>query len=355
MMLSCGVLVLVSMDMTVLLVGTWRLTGNGASAYTRLSVFVRGALNARTIWTKVLMLSYLLIVIPNQATFLTPAGDNTTLSNAEAVLCLLGVVLLLFSYSLSVFTYVEIMIESRVFGSERTATYLRLFKWFFFITSGLCLTGTLASVITFSVFLKQLLDLVFTTLGALIATSNLDMQLAQGIMLVLLCTQAVMMMQALGLLMIVTYKLSRLSKKARGMKDLMKCAAGLWMAWLGGIPNLGLLAVITPVVSYILTGAIPSWWPSHYQTTISYLWLIWAYFMSSLLWLCCMAYAMRTRTRKSWFEVLFAQLIGQEKVMNLATGASGSSTGASKNATVNADNDDNEMVYKDDDDGHRAE
>ncbi len=333
MVLSACVLVAILYDTGVLFVGTWRLTGEAVDTHTRCSVFMRAAVSAPTLLIKLLMIAFMLVLIATEAMFTAPAGSNTTLLTAKGVMCLMSVILLLFSYSMAVFTYVEILIRAHVFGGEGTARTLRICKWLFFVTNGLCLLSALASTMAFAYNLTDGLDERPPTLAGLGEAGTITTQLGQAIMLIMLCTQAVMMLETLVLLLIVTWSLRRMSRKARGMKDLIKRAAGLWLAWLGGLPNLGLMAAITPIVAWILTGAIPSWWPSHYLSNINYLWCIWGYFMSDLLWIACIAYAMRTRARKGCFEILYSQFVDKKTVMDADTGASGSGTSGSTTGT----------------------
>ncbi len=322
-LLSAGVLCGVLADLAIMLHGVYRRGG-------RVS-----ALESRTLAPRLVMVAYELVVIPDQVLFAIPAGTaNTTLANAKAVLCFLGVILLLFSFSASVFTYVQILMDSKVLGGRRSALALSVFRWFFFLWHGLCLVAALACTIAFAVFLKQLQDLLPASLAAFAALATLDTQLAQAIMLMLLLTQATMMIFTLAMLVGVTRGLSRVSGNVRGLRDLIKRATGLWLAWAGGVPNLLLLAAITPLVSWLLTGEIPSWWPSHYQTNIAYLWMIWGYFVSSQLWLCCNAYAMRTRTKSGWFEHLFSHLIDKRTAMETGASDGSSASGQSSQLSV---------------------
>lgn len=327
MIASCIIFVIVIYDTSILGIASWQnKAGQAAKNIERVKTFCCGMILTKTIWVKILLICYFLVTIPNQALFINPPS-NTTAAVARAVMRFLGVILLLFAYSQAVFTCIEILLKARVFGDRRDAVLLRIFKWFFFTTNGIPLLAANAMVIVFAVYLRQAQDFDVVNLPQLAWLGKTITGLAQAIMLTLLCTQGLMMIETALLLSIVTWKLSKLDKRVRGMKNVIGRVAGLWMAWFCGLPNLGLLAFITPVISWITTGAIQSYWSSVYQTNIAYLWLIFGDFATELLWICAIVYAIRTRAKRGWLQAQFATLLGKKTMVEENT-ASGSSSGS---------------------------
>jgi hypothetical protein len=71
-----------------------------------------------------------------------------------AVFSLLGVIFLLFSFALAVFSFVEILLAAKVFGSKRDALLVKVFKWFFFAVSGFFLLSALVMLAVFSWYVQ---------------------------------------------------------------------------------------------------------------------------------------------------------------------------------------------------------
>jgi hypothetical protein len=160
--------------------------------------------------------------------------------------------------------------------------------------------------------------------------------MGKAIMLTLVITQASMMLVTAILLLGVTWKFTRLSGRVRGMKDLLARDVGLLIALVIGIPNLGLLAFLTALVAWVQAGTIPSYWNSVYDQNIAYLWLIWAEFFTELIWICAIAYAMRTVVKKSWIIANFKSLLGIETISSKGTGSNMSGGASTHGSTTTA-------------------
>jgi hypothetical protein len=166
--------------------------------------------------------------------------------------------------------------------------------------------------------------------------------LSKTIMLTLVITQASMMLVTGVLIAVVTYKLSQIGGRVRGMKDLLARLIGLIFALFIGIPNLGILAFLAVMNGWILPGTTPSYWRSPYQTNIAFLWVVWAEFVTELLWMCAIAYAMRTVVKRSWLIANFKSWLGLETGSTngsggTMSGGSGSHSSFSVGATFNDD------------------
>lgn len=323
-------------DTAALVIAVWqRKPGPAAHLSVRALAFARGLFKTPTFPPKVLMWCYFPIAITDQALFVTPPSD-TTAATARGVLCFLAVILLLFSYGAAVFACIEILLKAKVFGTEWDSKALYWFKWFFFLSNGLFLVSANALVIVFAVYLKAVQDFAVQDLAQLTFYSQTTTVLAKAIMLMLLLTQAIMMLETAALLLIVSWYLRSLDHRVRAMKDVMGRVAGLWVAWFCGLPNLGLLAFITPVISWITTGSILSYWDTTYQTNVAYLWLIFGYYATDLLWIAAFAYAMRTRIEPGWWQSVFARLVGKETMMQQDSESDGESDGASNTSTLDS-------------------
>jgi hypothetical protein len=315
-------------DTLTLVAAVWRRKpGKAAHWRERTWVFLCTLAQSKTFWPKMWMWAYFLIAIPDQALFITPPS-NTTAATARAVLCFLAVIFLLAAYSWSVFACIEILLEAKVFGTGRDARMLYWYKWFFFVSNGIFLLAAQAMVIVFAVYLKQAQDFAVANLPQLTFLVTTSTALAKAIMLLLLLTQSLVLMETLPLLIIATWYLKGLDHRVKGMKDVVGRVAGLWLAMLCGLPNLGMLAIVTPVISWITTGSILSYWDSAYQTHIAYLWLIFGYYATDQLWLCGIAYAVRTKSTEGWWQTLYARFVIDQETMvgqDTQSGASGTS------------------------------
>jgi hypothetical protein len=267
---------------------------------------------------------------------------------------------------MAVFSFIEILLAAKVFGSKKHALGVRIFKWFFFVVSGFFLFSALVMLAVFSwyiqvsnlllnfrilsIYFRLLISFIhrrnshsqyvtefrFSNITQLLSATSITSSLGKAIMLDLVITQAAMMLVAAVLLIAVTYKFTRLTGRVRGMKDLLARDIGLLIALVIGIPNLGLLAFLTAVVAWVLAGTIPSYWATSYSTNIAYLWLIWAEFFTELIWICAIAYAMRTVVKKSWIIANFKSFLGIETASSKGTGSNMSGGASTHGSTTTA-------------------
>lgn len=162
---------------------------------------------------------------------------------------------------------------------------------------------------------------------------NVVSALSKTILLTLVITQAATMLVTGVLLAVVSYKLSKIGGKVRGMRDLLARLIGLIIALLVGIPNLALLAVVTVILGWIQSGTIPSFWRSNYATNIAFLWLIWAEILTEVIWICAISYAMRTVVKKSWLVANFKSILGLQSNSRGSGGTLSSGSGSYNSST----------------------
>jgi hypothetical protein len=115
--------------------------------------------------------------------------------------------------------------------------------------------------------------------------------------------------------------------KIRGLKDLIARDMALLFALIVSIPQLFLLITQSIYSSFIITGDLPSPNPSLYLTTQAMFWLTSSEFLTELLLIIAIAYAMRTVVRKSWVVGQFKYLFNIDaKTENLCYAATAEQT-----------------------------
>lgn len=300
----------------------------------------KGFTIGNTLIVKVIMIFYFLVTIPAQALFMNPPYLNNTFNIVSGVLRLLGVILVMFSFSQAVFTFIEIMLEAKVFGERKHAIMLSAFKWCFFIVVGFFLIASIGLLGAFSYYAHYASEFWAPNVTVLGVYANNASYLVKALMLVLVITQASMLIVVGILLVVLNYNLRLLAGKRSGMKDLWARDFGLILAWIMGIPYVGLFAFLTVLVAWVLWGSVESYWDSAYDTQIAYLWFMWATFVAELLWIIPIAYSMRTVVKKSWIVVQFRSLLGVSGTRSGSQGAMSGGTASTATSTNQSFEDD---------------
>jgi hypothetical protein len=163
--------------------------------------------------------------------------------------------------------------------------------------------------------------------------------LMKALMLTLVITQFCMLIVVAILLITLNYNLSRLSGKRSGMKNLLARDIGLIIAWIMGIPYVGIFAFLSVFIAWILFGSVGSYWNSQYDTQIAYLWIMWSSFVAELLWIIPIAYSMRTVVKKSWVTVQFRNFLGMSETASSVGQMSGGSVSSSTTTNQSFDDD----------------
>ena len=278
----------------------------------------------RTIYVKLCLIAYFLVTIPDQVLFIYPNGSNTIVNTSKAVLRFLGVLLLLFSFGLAVFAYLSVLIKSSLFGDIKYVSgWIRIFKWGFFLFLAVSLFTALGVTGAFSYFIQYAIEFRGDSLSQLAVAGNNSAVMAKIIMFLLVCTQAILLGVSAVVLIAVTIKLRSQPEDSPALKNLLKRDFGLIMAWLTGWPNLIILATILPIVAFMQTGTILSDWASTYATQMAYLWLIWADFLTELIWAAFIAWSMKTKVTSNPVMNFFNSLRGVQHVVDAPSDASG--------------------------------
>jgi len=284
------------------------------------------------------MICYFVVTIPAQALFCDPPYLNNAINIVAGVLRLMGVVLVMFSFSQAVFTFIEIMLSAKVFGQKKHAAMLRAFKWFFFVVIAFFMISAAGLLGAFSYYAHYASEFWAPNVTVLAHQASLASSLAQALMLTLVINQACMLIVVGILLIALNYNLSTLHGKRSGMKNLLARDVGLILAWIMGIPYVGLFAFLTVFVAWILFGSVQTYWNSSYDTQIAYLWVMWSTFVAELLWMIPIAYSMRTVVKKSWITVHFRSFLGMSETASTKSQMSGGT--ASSSTTTNQSFDD---------------
>jgi uncharacterized membrane protein len=149
-------------------------------------------------------------------------------------------------------------------------------------------------------------------------------------LLLLVIVEGLMIVLTGALLIFVTYSLINVSSgsRVRGLRDLIARDIALIISLIVSIPHLGILCTILVYATFILLGDLQSPQATKYLTNEAYFWITWAEYVTELIWIMAIAYAMRTVVKKSW-------LVGQFKAMfSIDSGASSGSL-SSGSATTN--------------------
>jgi hypothetical protein len=284
-----------------------------------------------TLVVKFFVIVYLVLSIITLMEFISPGGSNPILNTNKAVMCFLTVIALLGGFHLASFRYTEILLVSELFGSQDawSARALRIFKWIFLATVLLPLFAALGMVGGFAYYVQIAIEYAVSNLTGLAFAGNKTAVLAQALMCILLIVQAWELLVIAVLQFVVNHRLLSVSSKLKGMHNLMGRDVALLVALLMGIPNWALLIVLTIIVGWQQTGVDLSWWASSYEAYIAYLWLIWAYFFTGLLWSAAYAYAMRTNVGNDVLVNRFIDLFGLGYVIKTPKNASKSGSTAS--------------------------
>lgn len=291
---------------------------------------------------------YIVTSIASLAMFASPAGVNPTLSTGKAVMCFITVIALLGAYELTAFNYTALVLRSKIVGEARQQTTIVLFafKWCLFAAILVLLLAAQGMTGGFAFYLQQTLTYSVSNLTELGTAGGLTARLAEAIMLILVSTQGLELLVVAVLLGILTYKFaSTLDSVDLDVSDAVRDVIGrdvaLLVATLMGLPNLGLLAILTVITTKIQTGLMPSYWASVYLSYIAYLWLIWAYFLTGLVWFAATAYSMNSPIINIYLMRPFMTLLGLKRFVNSTVVSVTSNSDGSGTVQTAVDDDDN--------------
>lgn len=288
----------------------------------------------QTLVVKIFIILYFLVTIPNQAEFAAPSGQLPVLATTKSVMRFLGVIFLLLSFTLAVFAFLEILLKAKLVGKKTQITGVQVFKWGLLLISSFLLFGALGMTGGFSYYILFSLQFRAENITQITYAATVSTGLAKAIMLTLLCTQALLLIFTAIVLLIVNLYLARIPRQVKGMSDLLGRNAGLCVAWFIGLPNLAILAIITPVVAWITTGTIPSYWNSTYETNMVYTWMLWVDFVTELLWISAIAFSMRTTVGKGWMQSQFNTCCGFRHLESMSSPSDHSGSTGTGNASM---------------------
>ena len=274
-------------------------------AFQRKKRFTIGA----NFFVKVLMLLYFLVALPALVVQAVPPRGRNAMFITQGILNILSIVSVYCAFAQSIFCFMQILINIQFFGTARYTLALNLFRWLFFVASGFMVVCILAVLSALSYYTEQLANFNvanLTQLGALV--TDVVAPLARALVYMIMITQGVTYLIAVALLMVVGVLVFRM-KNMRGLRDLLERFVGLVIALVLGLPDLAMLIMVCYFVGWVNFGPNPSPWDSAYLTIVANAWFTWALFAAQLLWLCAIAYAMRTVVKGSWLVGQFRSLL----------------------------------------------
>ena len=292
--------------------------------------------------SKSLLVAYFLVAIPAMVVFTVPPRGNNAIFIISGILNILGIVLIYFAFAQAIFCFMGIVLNVQLFGASRFHSALGLFKWVFFVVTSVLSLTMIALVSALSFYTQELVEFRVQNLTELAYLStSVAAPMTRALVLIIMITQfATWVIAAVVLLMVgrVLFRLKKLGK----INELIVRYLGLVIALVIAIPEYAMLVVIC-YFGWISYSPTASPWDSFYLTNVASAWFQWALFVTQVMWLSSIAYAMRTNIKKSWLVRHFSLLLGS--VTSRTTGDSDAATADSGTDSVFGTN---EVTFNDD-------
>jgi len=230
-----------------------------------------------------------------------------------------------------VFTYVEIVLVTGVFGKQKGKKTVLKFLGYIFFTFCAVVLAACVGLLSGIGYYVQIIDLFeIASLSDLQTKGALVTRLVQALIIVLIAIEAIMLIVTGFLLCYIIYVIMRKSESLRRQKSIQGIfvrAVALGIGLLFAIPNITILCVILYMFGYVHGGVDPNPWPTEYTINIAYQWLTWGQFVTELFWLACICYAMSTVVKRNLLHQLLAALMGltiADTTESLSSGSRGS-------------------------------
>lgn len=266
----------------------------------------------KTLFVKIILFCWFLVAIPGMVLFIVPqASPEQTV--ASYLLKLLSIIFFIFGFSTAIFTYVEIVLASKVFGKHPKKILALRFSIVFFILNFFVLLACMFLLSSFGYFLLRLLSGNVTGYTQIVDYSQKLSNLAKPFMYLLVIEQAIVTVCCLALVMyIISVILGQSANltKQKAVQLLLVRAISLMIAVFVSVPNLAILAFQVYLFGYVFTQSVMSPWPTEYTTNYAFLWFIWGEYVTELLSVLCVAYSMTTVVKRSIINRLAGKWFG---------------------------------------------
>lgn len=266
-----------------------------------------------TLYVKIVMIVYFLVILPAMALWLGPFNANGPQQVAAIFLRVTGWIMVLLAYSLSVFTYLEIVLDGGVMGSYKLLIkFLGVFKWFFILFDILFLLATLGVISTATYYIT----ILFGGQAPLLEILPINDQyrvLIRTTFLMLICFEGLVLIITgvlLFFLGVVFYKnSSKEGISGKHFKIVVVRYVGLIVALFCSILHLTLFCAIAIILSWFREVHLTEE-KSPYSANVIMEWLIWSQFVTEICWISSVAYAMRTAASSSWIYYQLKSVLG---------------------------------------------
>ena len=269
--------------------------------------------SSRTFLVKVSMIIYFLITIPDQIIYLNPTYSRNSIDSVTTCLRVLGIIFMLFTYALAIFTYLEIILRSGAFGELKSIIkILTIFKWFFISFSSIVVITAIV-ILSYTSYLFSTLYsynvpniTVFGEDGKLVGT------LVRTFCLLILTFEGILIIVTSILLSYIFFIIRKAKEivQKKIYRDLFIRFIGLFLGLIIAIPNLAIFTEITVDAGWIETDSIYNPFQTSYLTRRAKTWFAWSLMVTELIWMICIMHSMRTKLSKSWVLNRFNTLLG---------------------------------------------
>lgn len=212
------------------------------------------------------------------------------------------IILLLSAYSLSIFTFTELIIETQFIGDDdRFLKYMRVIKWIVFVFTAIVLATGVVLIGVDDHYTRALFSTDnFYQKSSIQKTLSL---VVKSVMLMLVLLQAILGLQSGVILGGVTFVFASKSNifGQKHMKNIFVRNVALILALFFLLINLAFVAYSC----YWIAWSYLSTYNTEYETIIATYWIFFADDFSQFLWIWAVSYAMRTSVNRTWLYEQF--------------------------------------------------
>jgi hypothetical protein len=287
----------------------------------------------KTLFVKIIIILYFLITIPTQALYASPNFSRYSFDSVITCLRVLGYNFVLFSFSIAVITYLEILLDSNAFGELKLLTnFLTIFKWIFLSFASMVFIVVVVLTALASNFINTVFAIDIPNLVALSATTTQLNPIVKAFLLLLISYEFILIIVTsifLGCIFYLIKQSKNINEKI--FKELYLRFIGLFLGLIVMIPDISLFGWIIYEASWIEGDLVFNPFGNAYNTRRARVWSEWALMTTELILMWCILYSMRTRLSQSWLE---------NKVRNIFQYF----TGASSLSSLNSDTQTTDMT-----------
>jgi hypothetical protein len=260
------------------------------------------SIGSQTLWAKICMILYFIVSITCLFLFITP-NPNSTAKACRVITRLLAIGFCIYSFCISVFTFVDILLGCKVFGNfKKFQVFLKVFRVVYFAYNTILLFAILVIASAYDYYLQVIQDFRIDSLTEFLTSLTHVQNLGQATVIMLILTQFIMVIVTGVLLFFIAYILYTRSSNIQGQKYVKHLFVRLVCLIVGviiSIPNLAFFILVGWNVAWLTAGARASPFPTDYRTMVEFKWVGLIEFLTEILWVAANAFAMRTLVNNS--------------------------------------------------------